>query len=155
MATRIYLFFSLLLIWFGIGNIPEVTPKSILVLFLVPALVLFFAIKLQLIPHKNKFNLRTIWYIFWLIKEVILSSIQVIKIAYRSNLAIIPTLDIVSSNQKSEIGTIIYANSITLTPGTVTLNMQDNKLLVHALDIGFMNDLQSGTMDENIAKIMK
>ena len=49
---------------------------------------------------------------------------------------------------------VIYANSITLTPGTVTLSTEDNKLLVHALDIRFMKDLQDGIMDKTIEGII-
>ena len=49
---------------------------------------------------------------------------------------------------------VIYANSITLTPGTVTLSTEDNKLLVHALDIKFMRDLEDGTMDRKVGEII-
>ena len=84
-----------------------------------------------------------------------MSAIAVVKIACRKNLGIQPVLEPVKSVQKTDIGTVIYANSITLTPGTVTLSVEGNTLLVHALDLQFMHALQEGEMDNRIKKVIK
>ncbi len=86
--------------------------------------------------------------------EIIKSSISVSKIAWRRNIAIYPSIEPIISAQSTELAVVVYANSITLTPGTVTLSTEDNKLLVHALDINFMEDLQDGTMDKKILEII-
>ena len=74
--------------------------------------------------------------------------------ALLAKLKIYPLLEPIISGQNTELGVVIYANSITLTPGTVTLSTEDNKLLVHALDIKFMRDLQDGTMDRKVGEII-
>jgi multicomponent Na+:H+ antiporter subunit E len=78
-----------------------------------------------------------------------------VKIAFRKNLRIQPSLELISSEQKNTIGIVTYANSITLTPGTVTLSTEDNQLLVLALDMSFMDDLKDGQMDRKVKEIVK
>ncbi len=143
-----------LIIWLGLTGI-----KSDLVYIffaiLTSVLVYYFAHQLSLLPKKPNIDLlKSIKYVFWLIAEIIKSSISVSKIAWRRNISIYPLLEPIISVQNTELGVVIYANSITLTPGTVTLSTEDNKLLVHALDIKFMRDLQDGTMDRKIEKII-
>ena len=91
---------------------------------------------------------------FWLVAEIIKSSISVSKIAWSRNIRVYPSIEPIISVQTTELGCVVYANSITLTPGTVTLSMEDNKLLVHALDIKFMEGLQDGTMDRKVLEII-
>jgi len=143
-----------LIIWLGLTGI-----KSDLVYIffaiLTSVLVYYFANQLSLLPKKPNIDLlKSIKYVFWLIAEIIKSSISVSKIAWRRNISIYPLLEPIISVQNTELGVVIYANSITLTPGTVTLSTEDNKLLVHALDIKFMRDLQDGTMDRKIEEII-
>ena len=94
-------------------------------------------------------------YVIWLAKEVILSAWKVSSIAWRKNIMVKPSIDSVKTKQDSEFGMTIYANSITITPGTVTLATKDNELLVHALDVSFMDDLKSGEMEKRIKKIIR
>ena len=96
---------------------------------------------------------ETIKYFIWLIREIILSAIAVSKIAWRKNLKIVPILKPIISIQNTKLGLVTYANSITLTPGTVTLSLEGNKLLIHALDIEFMNGLEED-MDKRVEKII-
>ena len=143
-----------LIIWLGLTGI-----KSDLVYIffaiLTSVLVYYFAHQLSLLPKKPNIDLlKSIKYVFWLIAEIIKSSISVSKIAWRRNISIYPLLEPIISVQNTELGVVIYANSITLTPGTVTLSTEDNKLLVYALDIKFMRDLQDGTMDRKIEEII-
>ena len=143
-----------LIIWLGLTGI-----KSDLVYIffaiLTSVLVYYFAHQLSLLPKKPNIDLlKSIKYVFWLIAEIIKSSISVSKIAWRRNISIYPLLEPIISVQNTELGVVIYANSITLTPGTVTLSTEDNKLLVHALDIKFMEDLQDGTMDKKVLEII-
>jgi len=76
---------------------------------------------------------RFILYFFWLIKEILKSSFEVIKIIWRRKLNIDPIFEWIDS-QTTEFGIILHANSITLTPGTVTLDIKNGMILVHALN---------------------
>lgn len=126
-----------------------------LVMLAAPIISFLIAIRLKILPSKNAFRFCSIFYFIWLWKEIIMSAIAVIKIACRKNLMIQPMLEPIKSIQKSDVGIVTYANSITLTPGTVTLSAEGNMLFVHALDVNFMNDLQEGTMDRRVMEIIK
>jgi multicomponent Na+:H+ antiporter subunit E len=54
------------------------------------------------------------------------------------------------ASQITELGQVIYANSITLTPGTVTIALEDGKLAIHALTPGAAEGLQTGEMDRRV-----
>lgn len=143
-----------LAIWLGLVGI-KFNAIHIITAVLVPILVMSFADKLSLIPQNLDFNFfKSIKYFLWLTREIIMSSIAVSKIAWCQNIAIYPSIQPIVSVQATELGIVIYANSITLTPGTVTLSTEDNKLLIHALDIKFMEDLQDGNMDRKISEII-
>ena len=59
----------------------------------------------------------------------------------------------VPATQKTEIGQVIYANSITLTPGTITLDVRNNEMLVHALTSDTAAGLQTGDMDRRVTRL--
>lgn len=150
MRSNFLILFSLLFIWLGLVGV-KLTTLNIFFACLAPALTFYITKKLSLIPKKTDLSFfKSIQYLCWLIKEIILSSIAVSKIIWRKNLAIIPSIAPIVSVQDTRLGAVIYANSITLTPGTVTLSLEDNKLLVHALDTGFMDGLQEGDMDRRV-----
>lgn len=130
---------------------------SISLLILTPIVTFLITDKLGLISSKSTgFDIfKSIKYFFWLIREIVFSSIAVSKIAWRKNPITYQVIEPVISSQNTKIGRVIYANSITLTPGTVTLNIEGNNLLVHALDLKFMEDLQEGTMDSKVHECFK
>jgi multicomponent Na+:H+ antiporter subunit E len=153
MRTKIISLLSFFLIWLGLSG-AKFDAINIAFLIIAPSLTFYIANKLSLIPAKISFKFfATIKYFFWLAREIIMSAIAVSKIAWRANLRIQPSISPIISIQTQEIGMVTYANSITLTPGTVSLSVQDDKILVHALDSGFMEDLQVGEMDRRIKAI--
>lgn len=72
-------------------------------------------------------------YFFWLFREIVDANITVVKAVMSPELRISPSLLSVPSPQKTDIGKTMFANSITLTPGTVSVEMEDDTILVHAL----------------------
>lgn len=154
MFTKIISFIILLAIWFGLTGIHN---DALLTIFGFCAVSLAFIIAnwLKLLPSKNPFKINSLFYFCWLAKEIIMSSIAVIKISLRRNLGIQQILEPIKSMQTTNIGIVTYANSITLTPGTVTLSTEGDTILVHALDVKFMHDLQEGEMDNRVRRIIK
>ena len=61
-----------------------------------------------------------------------------------------PTLFSVPADQLSDLGKVIYANSITLTPGTVSINLEAHHIDVHALTKSGAAALQQGAMHEKV-----
>jgi multicomponent Na+:H+ antiporter subunit E len=87
----------------------------------------------------------------WLVKEIVKANLVVAGIVIRPSLPISPTLVRLPASQRSELGQVIYANSITLTPGTVTVDAKDGVLAVHALTREGAADLETGEMDRRVS----
>ena len=90
------------------------------------------------------------WYAPWLIKEIIRSNLEVAKIILSPELRLQRTMVRIPANQKTELGRVIYANSITLTPGTVAVRVEGDKILVHALSFSGAAEDLSGDMDRRV-----
>ena len=76
---------------------------------------------------------QTVSYFGWLFIEIIKANIAVVKAVMSPDLLVSPTLTRIPTPQKTDIGKVMFANSITLTPGTVSVDIQDDHILVHAL----------------------
>jgi len=92
-------------------------------------------------------------YLIWLIKEVVIANIAVAGNVWKGNQTINPSVFRVTANQKTDIGIVIYANSITLTPGTVSIDLEGNEILVHALTDDSAADLLTGEMDRRVCRV--
>lgn len=86
----------------------------------------------------------------WLAKEICKAAWDVTKIILHPKLPVSPTLIRVKANQRSSIGIATYANSITLTPGTITARVTGDEFLVHAVKREAAEDLAEGTMDRRV-----
>lgn len=92
-------------------------------------------------------------FVIYLIKEIIVSNLAVTKIILSPKMELHRNMFEVEAHQKTEIGNVILANSITLTPGTVSVSMSEGKILVHALSFeGAQEDL-SGEMESRVTKL--
>ena len=88
-------------------------------------------------------------YTLWLFKEIIKANNDTAKIIIINNPD--PQNFRVKSSQKTEAGKVTYANSITLTPGTVTTVLDGDILEVHALSSDMADDVKSGVMDKKVS----
>lgn len=95
---------------------------------------------------------RAAWYWPWLIWQIVLSGLAVSRIILTPSLPISPTLIRVRASQKSAVGLVTYANSITLTPGTVSVDIEDDVILVHAITEDGAKDVASGDMDRMVKR---
>ncbi len=77
--------------------------------------------------------LRMIRYWFWLMGEIVKSNIAVTKTILAREMPIRQNLFTTACSQKTELAQVIFANSITLTPGTITVETEDDHFWVHAL----------------------
>ncbi len=98
-------------------------------------------------------GIRPFLYAPWLLKEIVVSNLAVAKVILSPSLPIKPQILRVDASQTTDVGRVTYANSITLTPGTVTLDVRDGKLLVHALTTDSAEGLLSGEMDRRVARL--
>jgi len=75
----------------------------------------------------------TLVYYRWLFVEIVKANMQVVKAVLSPDLEVSPTLVKIPLNTDVDIAETMFANSITLTPGTVSVDMQPDHILVHAL----------------------
>ena len=99
------------------------------------------------------FGLRPVPYAFWLIREVVKANIDVAARILDPELPIHPRLVCVKARQKTELGRVILANSITLTPGTVSIDMQGHQIWVHSLTLEAAEEDVSGEMDRRVCAL--
>jgi multicomponent Na+:H+ antiporter subunit E len=97
-----------------------------------------------------KFAPGAITYWPWLMKEIWQSGLNVTRIILSPSLPISPRFVNVHASQRTSVGVATYANSITLTPGTVAAGVNGHELLVHALTKDIADDLLSGRMDKRV-----
>jgi multicomponent Na+:H+ antiporter subunit E len=103
--------------------------------------------------HPIQLGWRFPVYLFWLLWEIVKANIDVAKRILDPSLPISPTVFTLKPTQPTELGHVIYANSITLTPGTVTLEVTRDELQVHALSQEAADDLAKGEMDRRVTWI--
>jgi len=91
----------------------------------------------------------------WLIKEIAKSAWSVSKVIVSPRLPISPTMVRVAATQRTAVGRTTFANSITLTPGTISVEVGRDQILVHALTREAAQDLAGGEMDRRVTAFEK
>ena len=124
------------------------------------ALVIYLSMRMKVHTHKNQplyfpiFSILGYW--CWLFIEILKSNIAVAKMIINPKMPIKPLLKVVYAKQDTEIGRVIYANSITLTPGTVAMNVSINRgIIVHALHQNSIIELEQGEMHDHVMQLEK
>ncbi|WP_232787899.1 Na+/H+ antiporter subunit E [Paraglaciecola sp. MB-3u-78] len=92
-------------------------------------------------------------YWIWLLREIIVSSIDVAKLILKPSLPISPTVVVLEAQAQTDVGQVILGNSITLSPGTVTLDLHEGKLLIHCLTNEGARELQKGEANRRAAAL--
>ena len=103
--------------------------------------------------HPIHLGWRIVIYWFWLALEIVKANIDVARRILDPKLPIHPVLIRLQACQKSELGLVIYANSITLAPGTVSVQVEAGEILVHAIAEEPAEALQQGGMDRRVSAV--
>jgi multicomponent Na+:H+ antiporter subunit E len=98
---------------------------------------------------------RVLAYIPWLLWQIVLSSLQVAYVVLHPRLPIKPTMLRFTTKLPNVGARVILGNSITLTPGTVTLEIQNEQFVVHALTDDSAAGLVDGTMPTKVAMLFR
>ena len=156
----------------------EATPQAILLLLLVLAITwvlwsglykplllglgAFSCVLTVILAHRMGFfrhqamlkvlsSLPAYWW--WLLREIIVSSIDVAKLILTPSLPISPIVVELEAETRSDIAQVILGNAITLSPGTVTLDLHEGRLLVHCLTSESARALQEGEANRRAAEL--
>ncbi len=116
---------------------------------------MWLARRMGCLPYAWYQSWRAPAYVLWLLKEIVFSSVDVTRRIWMPRLRISPTTGWVTSSQTSDTGQTIFAISITLTPGTVSILVEKDRIFVHGLTQDGVSDLQQdGGMDAKVKSVM-
>lgn len=118
--------------------------------------VVFLANRMGVADHESQpfhFSKRFPSYYVWLTIQVAHANLDVVKRIWLGNSSIAPAFGKIKANQVSDTAKVIYANSITLTPGTVSVDIKEDTITVHALTQEALLDLQAGEMDQQVSRL--
>ncbi len=121
------------------------------------ALVVFIAWRMDVIDKEaipvQLLRFGIFGYLMWLAKEIAKSNLAVTKLILSPSLPISPRMIRVKATQKSDFGLAIHANSITLTPGTVSVAVTPGEILVHAITREAAEGTLEGSIDRRVTAI--
>ena len=118
------------------------------------ALCVFLARRMGLIDdegHPVHLALAHITYVPWLLWQIVLANIDVTKRVLSNDVS--PRWVRIKAPQRTALGRVIYANSITLTPGTTTVTLEGDQLLVHTIHREVGEDLAEGAMAARVCAL--
>lgn len=96
---------------------------------------------------------RLIAYFFYLVGEIFKAAWGTIKFIWSPSEVVEPEVRSFRTRLKSGWAKVVLANSITLTPGTITVDVQDDVMLVHCIDRSFGEGLDDSEMEKRILRI--
>jgi len=145
--------FSNWIVWSGIFDAFHLSIgviSSIIVAYVSSGLL--FRRKRFSIKHLTE-AIRFIKYIPWLLYQIALANIHVAYLVLNPKMPIDPKLIRFKTKLRKDISLTTFGNSITLTPGTITADIQKGEYYVHALSGKVAEDLLSGEMENKVAHI--
>ena len=101
--------------------------------------------------------IRIPWYLIWMLYQIWLSNIHILRLALSPNELpeVEPKLVRIKTNLKTDFGKWMLANSITLTPGTITIDIKDEELLIHSISSLTTEGVEGDDMERKIAAIFE
>ncbi len=115
--------------------------------------VVWLARRMDVLDHEGHpihLSHRALLYWPWLAREIVKSAWDVSRIILDPKLPVSPTLVRFAPSQKSDVGLVIHAQSITLTPGTITIEAGPDEFLVHGLTRGSAAAVVGSEMDARV-----
>lgn len=153
MVRIVSLFVVLAVVWLLLSG--HTDPLLLTLGALSCALVAWIAHRMEVVDHEGhpvQIGWRAPVYWLWLGWEIVKANLDVARRILDPRLPISPTVFRVHASQKSDLGRVTYANSITLTPGTVSLSVSEDEIEVHALSREAAEALAEGVMDRQVSR---
>lgn len=145
------LLFFLALLWWVLSGY---TKPLLISLGIVSVLfVAFISHRMDVVDeesHPLHLSLKLVRYWLYLLWQIVLSNVTMVATILSPNPDINPRIISVRINQRSELGKVVLGNSVTLTPGTVTLQIEGDLIEVHALNDESAQGVEQGTFDQRV-----
>jgi multicomponent Na+:H+ antiporter subunit E len=148
--------FTCWIIWSGVFDAWHLT-LGIISCFIVTYISSDLLFKREKFSGKDRVEvIRFVVYMPWLIYQIILANFHVAKLTLSPRLTLQPSLITFPTKLKKGISLLTFANSITLTPGTITADIKPGGYyVVHAIDRTVADDLLSGEMENRVAHVFE
>ena len=157
MFRVVSLFATLLAFWLLLSGHYE--PFLVLMGLACAGVVVWLARRMDVMDHEGHpihLGAGALWYWPWLVKEIVKSGWSVSRVILDPRLPIEPQLVRFKPSQKTDLGLAVHANSITLTPGTISIEVSPDEFLVHALTREGADGTGAGSdMDLRVARFEK
>lgn len=147
-------FISLMAFWIAMSGFLDAVHLAMGVVSVVGVMLLNYQLKKQRFFEDDMDDLselrfgRAFLYFFWLIYQILLAGFHVLFVIVRPSMPIKPTLITFKVDLPSSHAKVILGNSITLTPGTLTVDIEGDTFTVHALD----NNSYAGIQDDSMPR---
>jgi len=141
--------FGVWLLWSG-----HTEPLTIAMGMISTVAVVAISVRMRLVDLEgmpSSLPFRAWRFLPWMFWEIAKANVDVARRILDPRLPIHPTLIRIKASQRRDAGRVIYANCITLTPGTVSVDLQGDEIVVHALTRGAADGLRSGEMDRRVS----
>lgn len=148
------LFLVLYAVWLGLSG--HFTPFLLIAGAVCCAIAVLIAHRMDVIDHEGHpihLTWRAPLYYAWLAWQIAKANVDVAWRVLHPKLPIDPVLERVPTSQHTDLGRVIYANSITLTPGTVATDVTEKTIEVHALTRKGLESLRKGQMDAKVTAL--
>lgn len=131
------MFIVLLLIWFIFNG--KITWELTILGVILCAGIYFFMCRFMDFSLKKDIALvrRSVFFLYYtgvLVTEIVKSNIEVMRLVLTDKEIVEPVIIEYNTRLKTRLGRVILANSITLTPGTITISLEEDQLIIHCLD---------------------
>ena len=133
--------YTLLITSFGVGS---------------TALVVYLCVRMGIVDEEGApFEVlpRIILYVPWLMKEIFVANFEVARVILDPKLPISPRMVKFHGTQKTDLGRALYANSITLTPGTITTGVYGDDFQIHALRAADLETDEESQMNRRCCQV--
>ena len=115
--------------------------------------LLFTRTTLTTLRKRHRAGRNFLLYLPWLLYQIYLANVHVVYLVWHPKMPIDPKIVRFKTRWKGDLVLVTMANSITLTPGTITLDIQKGEFFVHALSKKVAEDLLAGEMQDRVGKV--
>lgn len=145
------LFFLVWVIFNGTITAEIAVIGAVIVLFMFAFICKFmdYSVKREILLYKK--SIYFLWYIVILVAEIVKANMAVIRLITSNSEVVEPVMVRVHTNLRSNFCRVLLANSITLTPGTITISLDGDEYVVHCLD----KSLSEGMEDSVFVKMLE
>jgi multicomponent Na+:H+ antiporter subunit E len=149
--AAVSVFLACLAFWVVLSG--HFTALNLVLALLSSAAVTFLNRDIEAVSRLLRVAPAFLGYLPWLLKEIVVANLQVARVVLDPALPIDPVVVRFKAPLSQDLALMTLGNSITLTPGTITLDVEGREFVVHALTTRAGADLVEGSMAQRVGRV--